>query len=57
MALGAAMAERMLELGWIGRQKHSRVVSISELRHRALAREFGFAIDSPENDQAIAISS
>lgn len=51
------MAERMLELGWIGRQKHSRVVSISELRHRALAREFGFAIDSPENDQAIAISS
>lgn len=56
-ALGAAMALRMLELGWIDRQKHSRVVSISELGHRALAREFGVVIDSPENDQAVAISS
>ncbi|MDX5377444.1 MAG: winged helix-turn-helix domain-containing protein [Halomonas sp.] len=56
-ALGAALAERMLELGWICRQKHSRVVSISELGHRALAREFGLAIDSSESDQAVAISS
>ncbi|PMR76514.1 ArsR/SmtB family transcription factor [Billgrantia endophytica] len=56
-ALGAAMAGRMLELGWIGRQKHSRVVSISELGHRALASEFGFVIGLPENDQAVAISS
>ncbi|SDL83859.1 transcriptional regulator, ArsR family [Franzmannia pantelleriensis] len=47
-ALGAAMAERLLELGWIGRQKHSRVVSISELGHQALAREFGLVIGSPE---------
>ncbi|APX93717.1 transcriptional regulator [Halomonas sp. 1513] len=56
-ALGAAMAERMLKLGWIGRQKHSRVVSISELGHQALARELGVVIGSPENDQAVAISS
>lgn len=56
-ALGAAMAERMLELGWIGRQKQSRVVSISELGRRALASEFGFVIDSLASDQTVAISS
>lgn len=56
-ALGAAVAERMLELGWIDRQKHSRVVSISELGRRALASEFGFVIDSLASDQAVAISS
>lgn len=56
-ALGAAMAERMLELGWIDRQKHSRVVSISELGHRALVSEFGFVIDASPTDQAVAISS
>ncbi len=56
-ALGAAMAERMLELGWIDRQKHSRVVSISELGHQALASEFGFVIDASTTDQAVAISS
>lgn len=47
-ALGAALAARMLELGWIDRQKHSRVVSVSELGHQALAREFGIVITSPE---------
>ncbi|MBA2780801.1 ArsR/SmtB family transcription factor [Billgrantia kenyensis] len=56
-ALGAAVAERMLELGWIDRQKHSRVVSISELGHQALANEFGFVIDSLASDQAVEISS
>lgn len=56
-ALGAALAERMLELGWIRRHKHSRVVTISELGHQALTREFGFVIDSLESDQAVAISS
>lgn len=47
-ALGAAMAERMLELGWIDRQKHSRIVSISELGRQALAREFDLVIASSE---------
>ncbi|MGR4069592.1 ArsR/SmtB family transcription factor [Billgrantia sp. C5P2] len=43
-ALGAALAERLLELGWISRQKHSRVVSISEQGHLALVREFGLVL-------------
>ncbi|MGM0785449.1 MAG: ArsR/SmtB family transcription factor [Pseudomonadota bacterium] len=51
-ALGAAMAERMIELGWICRRKHSRVVSISELGHQALEREFGLAFDSLEEGSA-----
>lgn len=55
--LGAAMAERMLVLGWIDRQKHSRVVIISELGHQALVREFGFVIDASPTDQPVAISS
>lgn len=56
-ALGAAMAERMLELGWINRHKHSRVVTISELGHQALAREFGIVLTRQQRDQADAISS
>lgn len=56
-ALGAALAERMLELGWISRHKHSRVVTINELGHQALAREFGIVITPPGRDQADVIAS
>jgi DNA-binding transcriptional ArsR family regulator len=44
-ALGAAMAQRMIELGWISRTKDSRVVSISTAGRRALARRFGISFD------------
>jgi DNA-binding transcriptional ArsR family regulator len=40
-ALGAAIAERMLALGWITRTRHSRVVTITEAGHAALAEGFG----------------
>ena len=45
-ALGAAMAQRMLELGWITRQKSSRVVSITESGHDGLQRQFGLSLQS-----------
>ena len=43
-ALGAAMAQRMLELGWITRQKSSRVVSITAFGHEELQRQFGLSL-------------
>jgi DNA-binding transcriptional ArsR family regulator len=45
-ALGAAMAQRMIELGWISRKKDSRVVAISTKGRRALARRFGISLNS-----------
>jgi DNA-binding transcriptional ArsR family regulator len=42
-ALGAAMAQRMIVLGWITRTKDSRVVAISTGGRRALARRFGIS--------------
>lgn len=40
-ALGAAIAQRMLALGWIVRTRHSRVVTITDTGHAALAERFG----------------
>ena len=40
-ALGAAIAQRMLALGWISRAKYSRVVTITAAGHVALSERFG----------------
>jgi DNA-binding transcriptional ArsR family regulator len=42
-ALGAAVAERMLALGWIARKRDSRVVAITARGARALKRSFGLS--------------
>lgn len=43
-ALGAALAERMIALGWIARKPDSRVVRITEPGRRGLARRFGVSV-------------
>lgn len=40
-ALGAALAERLLDLGWIARKRNSRAVSVTEAGQRQLQRELG----------------
>lgn len=42
-ALGAALAERMLELRWIRRARNSRAVHISDDGYRGLRETFGLA--------------
>ncbi|MEO6919204.1 MAG: winged helix-turn-helix domain-containing protein [Collimonas sp.] len=44
-ALGATLAKRMIELGWLTRSKHSRVVTITAEGRSALAMQFGIALD------------
>jgi DNA-binding transcriptional ArsR family regulator len=44
-ALGATLAKRMIELGWLTRSKHSRVVAITAEGRSALAEQFGIALD------------
>ena len=39
-ALGAALAERLVDLGWITRKRNSRAVSVTETGRRRLAEEF-----------------
>jgi DNA-binding transcriptional ArsR family regulator len=39
-ALGAALAERLLDLGWIARKRNSRAVSLTEAGMRRLAEHF-----------------
>jgi predicted transcriptional regulator len=36
-ALGAALAERLLDLGWIARKRNTRAVSVTEAGRRRLA--------------------
>jgi DNA-binding transcriptional ArsR family regulator len=43
-ALGATLAKRMVELGWLTRSKHSRVVGITPEGRAALAERFGIAL-------------
>ena len=43
-ALGATLAKRMIELGWLTRNKHSRAVSITADGRSALAEQFGIAL-------------
>ena len=44
-ALGAAVAQRMIALGWITRTKHTRVVTITEPGREALAARFGLRFE------------
>src|SRR5262245_13478138 len=39
-ALGAALAERMVDLGWIARKRNSRAVTVTEAGRRKLGEEF-----------------
>jgi DNA-binding transcriptional ArsR family regulator len=39
-ALGAALAERLVDLGWIARKRNSRAVSVTEAGRRKLAEHF-----------------
>lgn len=39
-ALGAALAERLVDLGWITRRRNSRAVSLTEFGRRKLAEHF-----------------
>ena len=39
-ALGAALAERLIDLGWIARKRNSRAVSVTEAGRRRLMEEF-----------------
>ncbi|SFB13648.1 transcriptional regulator, ArsR family [Collimonas sp. OK607] len=43
-ALGATLAKRMIELGWLTRTKNSRVVGITPEGRTALAEQFGIAL-------------
>lgn len=38
-ALGAALAERLIDLGWIARRRNSRAVTVTEAGRRRLAEE------------------
>lgn len=39
-ALGAALAERLVDLGWIARKRNSRAVTVTEAGRRKLAQQF-----------------
>lgn len=39
-ALGAALAERLVDLGWIARKRNSRAVTVTEAGRRRLAEDF-----------------
>lgn len=45
-AVGAAVASRLLELGWIERCRDDRSVSLTEIGRRMLREEFGVDLDS-----------
>lgn len=46
-ALGAALAQRLLVLGWIEKERHSRAVHITAAGHEQLAQQFGFSLEQP----------
>jgi DNA-binding transcriptional ArsR family regulator len=45
-ALGAALAERLVDLGWIARKRNTRAVSVTEAGRRRLADEFRLDLGS-----------
>ncbi|WP_119302170.1 ArsR/SmtB family transcription factor [Dongia deserti] len=45
-ALGAALAERLVDLGWIARKRNSRAVTVTEAGWRKLAEHFPNAFDA-----------
>jgi DNA-binding transcriptional ArsR family regulator len=44
-ALGAALAERLVDLGWIARKRNSRAVTVTDAGKRKLAEEFSYAVE------------
>jgi DNA-binding transcriptional ArsR family regulator len=44
-ALGAALAARMLDLGWVSRARRGRAVHVTPAGSRGLARTFGLQVD------------
>jgi hypothetical protein len=44
-ALGAALAARFIELGWIERRPASRAVRVTDKGRRAFARELAVQVD------------
>jgi DNA-binding transcriptional ArsR family regulator len=51
-AIGAALAERLLALGWITRAKDSRAVTVTPMGERGLRDRLGLALD----DEAKAVA-
>jgi DNA-binding transcriptional ArsR family regulator len=45
-ALGAALAERLVDLGWIARKRNSRAVAVTDAGHRKLAEHFPNAFEA-----------
>src|SRR5262245_1391234 len=45
-ALGAALAERLIDLGWIARKRNSRAVAVTEAGKRRLAEDFKLELSS-----------
>jgi DNA-binding transcriptional ArsR family regulator len=45
-ALGAALAERMLELGWIDQTRNSRAVRVTDRGYRGLSETFGLDLQA-----------
>jgi len=45
-ALGAALAERLVDLGWIARKRNSRAVSVTDSGRRKLAEHFPQAFET-----------
>lgn len=46
-ALGAALAQRMLNLGWLVKNKHTRVILITDKGHQGLFKYFGITLNKP----------
>jgi DNA-binding transcriptional ArsR family regulator len=46
-SLGAALATRMFELGWVSRARNSRAVHVTEDGHEGLKRSFGVELGEP----------
>jgi hypothetical protein len=46
-SVGAAVASRLVELGWIRRREGNRSVEVTTAGHIALRRELGVEVESP----------
>jgi hypothetical protein len=47
-ALGAALAARMFELGWVSRARRGRGVLVTPAGSKGLARTFGLAVEATQ---------
>jgi DNA-binding transcriptional ArsR family regulator len=57
-SLGAALAARCFELGWVNRHAGTRAVIITEAGHRGFAERFGWSLNaSRDSDYALARST